>query len=299
MALTRREFCRAGLSGLAAASWPLVAAPQRRHRIGHTGITWGYAAQNAPLAIAEVGALGFQCFESFGSVLEYWESRGGLEAALHQAHVQLIGAYCPMLLSDPARRKDEVAKLVRWGALIRKYGGHIAVIGPDNVDRASFDYNDHRPAIIAALSAMGSAMRDLGITAALHQHTGSSVMTRDELHDVMASVDAEALKLCPDTGEMLAAGIDPVQAVRDFLPRIAHVHLKDYNGGSTHDGYCPIGHGRVDMAAVCDLLDTAMQDFAVMAELNPEANGRPSATAAGDLAAMNKSALLRLGYSFF
>src|SRR5690606_40247005 len=118
------------------------------HRVGHTGITWGYPAANAERAIADVARLGFQGFESFGSVLESWESRGGLGRLLEAANLPLVGAYCPMVLTDAARRRDEVAKISRWAGLIRKYGGRIAVIGPDNVDRASFDFGAARANIV-------------------------------------------------------------------------------------------------------------------------------------------------------
>ncbi len=50
-------------------------ARTRRRLIGHTGITWGYSADNAPDAIRDVGTLGFHGFESFGSVLDELGSR--------------------------------------------------------------------------------------------------------------------------------------------------------------------------------------------------------------------------------
>ena len=55
-----------------------VDAKLRLRKIGHTGITWGYSAEDAPNAIRDVGELGYHGFESFGSVLEAWEERGGL-----------------------------------------------------------------------------------------------------------------------------------------------------------------------------------------------------------------------------
>lgn len=82
--------------------------------------------------------------------------------------------------------------------------------------------------------------------------------------------------LCPDVGELQNGGSDPVQVVKDFFPIIAHVHLKDFNGGPFNDGYCPVGQGKVDMAGVLDVLETSDDAFMIMAELNPNPNDQPN-----------------------
>jgi inosose dehydratase len=299
MPLKRREFLKAGIGSLVAAGFPaLSAVPARKHKVGHTGITWGYPAPNAEQAIHDVGELGYHGFESFGSVLDYWESQGGFSGMLTAAKLPLIGAYCPMVLTDAAQRKDEIRKLLRWGKLIKKYGGSIAVIGPDNVDRQSFNFKTQRSTIIGSLNAMGLALQDIGVTAALHQHTGSCIETRDETYAVMESVNPQYMKLCPDTGELLNAGADPVQVVKDFLSVIAHVHLKDFDGGSKHEGYCPVGKGRVDMQGVVEVLETSIQDFMLMAELNPATSRDGNVAGVYQLALASKRRLAALGYEF-
>lgn len=297
MHFKRRQFLQAGVAGVVSAAVPAIAAtPVRKRMVGHTGITWGYGPEQAPLAIAEVGQLGYQGFESFGPVLKYWDSRGGLQEALHKANVPLIAAYCPLVLTDAGKRAEEVAKAQRWGALIKHYGGSIAVIGPDNVDRQQFDFDHSSQTIIESLDAIGSALQDIGITAALHQHTGSCVMTSDELHAVVEGVNLSHMKLCLDTGELQAAGIDPVLTIMDFVSLISHVHLKDYNAGPDHDGFCPLGEGKVEMPAILDLLEASSHPYMLMAELNPAAPGAADQRSAGELAAVNRQSLERWGY---
>lgn len=300
--ITRRDVLT-GLSVAAALPFAGCAthatAPAPRRRIGHTGITWGYSADNVPDAIRDVGALGFHGFESFGSVLEAWQARGGLRAQLEVQSLPLIGAYCPLMLSDPAQRQQEVQKAVRWGRLIRDYGGRIAVIGPDNVDRQRFDFFARRVDIITALNEIGRALADVGVTAALHQHTGSCITTRDETWAVMGGVDTRYVKLCPDTGELLAAGIDPLAFIRVFGELIAHVHIKDYDGGAKHDGYAPVGAGKVNVTAVMSALEALSGDFMVMAELNPDQpSNRADPTTPRRLAQQSKAAFETMGYRF-
>ncbi len=299
MLLKRREFLKTGIGAVLASSLPVfAAAPSRKHTVGHSGITWGYAPQNVPQAIAAVGSLGFHGFESFGSVLEFWDSRGGLAQDLAKAKLPLTAAYCPLVLTNAGQRKDEISKLLRWGQLIKQYGGKIAVIGPDNVDRHSFDFSKQRSTIVDSLNAMGEALHDIGITAALHQHTGSCIMTKDEIYAVMDRVNSSYIKFCPDTGELQSAGMDPVQVVKDFLPVIAHVHLQDFDGGKKHDGYCPVGKGRVDMQGVIEALEKSRQDFMLMVELNPAQSQDGSVEGVTELAMASKRKLAALGYTF-
>lgn len=300
--ISRRQVLSGTMAGtlaLALGGCATAATATRRRQIGHTGITWGYSPDNAPAAIRDAGELGFHGFESFGSVLEAWQARGGLQDQLAAQRLPLIGAYCPMVLTDPAQRAQEVQKALRWGRLIRDYGGRIAVIGPDNVDRQRFDFATRRADIIATLNAIGAALTDIGVTAAVHQHTGSCITTRDETWAVMENVDQRVVKLCPDTGELLAAGIDPVTAIRHFGDIIAHVHIKDYDAGTRHDGYAPVGLGRIALAPIMDALESLPGQFMVMAELNPDMpSNRADPSTPRRAAAQSRSAFENLGYRF-
>jgi len=297
---------RSVLTGAAAAAISLTAsgrekspAPTRYRRIGHTGITWGYSPDDALNAIRDVGELGFRGFESFGSVLEAWDKRGGLGDQLEAQHLPLVGAYCSMNLTDPAQRADEVRKAVGWATLISSYGGRVGVIGPNTVDRKTFDFAAVRSDLIITLNDIAHVMADFGLKAALHPHSGSCVMTRAEIQDVMDTAHARDVWLCPDTGEMLASGVDPLPIIRQYGERIAHVHIKDYNGGSHHDGFVPVGKGKVKVAAIMDALEALPGEFMVMAELNPDPAGNQADPSAPRRAAEeSRAAFEKLGYRF-
>jgi inosose dehydratase len=294
----RRSFTKTLALGLAGTAIPGAAGQaQTKKKLlpGHTGITWGFSPADAERAIADVAALGFHGYESFGNVLEAWESKGGLDKLLTAARLPLRSAYCPVNLTDPARLTDEVAKMVRWGQLIKKCGGSISVIGPNNVKRQAFVFSEHKASIVAALNQIGKALDGIGVVGVLHQHTGTCVETRDETYAVMEAVDTRYVKFGPDVGQLQKGGVDPAKVVKDFLPVVRHVHLKDWDGGPHYEGYCPLGQGKVDIAVLCDLLDKSGNDLMIMAELDPT-KGMPLAPL--DAARINKEALARLGYAF-
>jgi inosose dehydratase len=270
-------------------------AAAKRLKVGHTGITWGFKPTDAEQAIKDVGSLGYQGFESFGNVLEYWEKQGGLKAQLDAAHVPLRSAYCPVNLTDPTKRKDEVDKLVRWGRLILAAGGSVAVIGPNNVDRPTYLFAEHKSHIVEALNDMGKALADIGVVGVLHQHTGTCVETRDETYATMEAVDTRVVKFGPDVGQLQKGGSDPVKVVKDFLPAVRHVHMKDFDGGPHYLGYCPLGKGKVDVAGLAALLESSGNDLMIMCELDPSPN-QPLAPL--EAARINKAAMAALGYTF-
>jgi inosose dehydratase len=291
--LDRRSFTKVMALGVAGALVP--AQGSRRLKAGHTGITWGFAPADAEKAVADVGSLGFHGYESFGNVLEAWESKGGLNTVLEAAKLPLRSAYCPVNLTDPAMRAAEVEKIVRWGRLIRKCGGSVAVIGPNNVKRPEYEFAAHKAHIVEALNDMGKALGDIGVVGALHQHTGTCVETRDETYAVLEGVDTRVVKFGPDVGQLQKGGSDPVKVVKDFLPLVRHVHLKDFDGGSAYLGYCPLGQGKVDVKAVVDALESSGNDLMIMAELDPS-QGMPLTPL--EAARINKACLQKLGYEF-
>ena len=295
--MNRRTFTKTLALGLAAASLPAVHAQSKTRRLkcGHTGITWGFAPADAEKAIADVASLGFHGYESFGNVLEAWEAKGGLDKILETNKLPLRSAYCPLNLTDATKRKDEVEKAVRWGTLIKKCGGSVAVIGPNNVQRPGYDFAASKADIVTSLNEISKALDGIGVVGVLHQHTGTCVETREETYAVMEAVDTKFVKFGPDVGQLQKGGSDPVKVVKDFLSVVRHVHMKDFDGGQHYLGYCPLGQGKVDIAGLCDLLEGSGNDLMIMAELDPS-KGMP--VPALDAARINKQTLQKLGYQF-
>ena len=277
--------------GLAAA----FAQPKRRLKIGHTGITWGFKPEDAAVAIPDVASLGYQGYETFGEVLEAWQSKGGLKQVLDQNQLPLISAYCNVNLTDPTKRADEVGRAVLWAKLIKSSGGVTAVIGPNGVKRASYDFKASKRDIVSALNEIGKAVDGEGITPALHQHTGTCVESRDEVYSVLEAVDTRYVKFGPDVGQLAKGGVDPVKVVKDFLPLIRHVHLKDWNGGPHWAEYCPLGQGKVDVPAVLALLEQSPDMKIIMVELDPSRD--PPLTPI-QTARVSKEYLEKQGYTF-
>jgi inosose dehydratase len=298
--LDRRTFCKT-LSTAAAGIPTLQATPHRRLKIGYTCITWGtFPKKGTPdetlePALKDISSLGFWGFETFPEVLADWDAKGALAPMIARYGVPLKSGYCGTNLTDPTKRKESLENVKKLGKMITKYGGTFGVLAPNGVKRESYDFKEYKTGIISGLNDHAMALTDLGLTAGLHQHTGTCIESREEVYAVMEGVNTKYMKFAPDVGQLQKGGADAAKVVHDFLPLVMHMHLKDYNGGDYFSGYCPLGQGKVDIAGILNMLEEGGNHLDVMIELDPSANApiTPLKTAQ-----ISKAYLEKLGYTF-
>lgn len=253
---TRREVIRGLLMSAAATALPASSlAMKKRHvHIGHTGITW--RNNDMENAITDISGLGFYGFETFGNVFDTWEQKpGGLGAVLQAHNLPLISAYCNFNLTDPSKHQQNLDDAIRWTGIVKKYGGRFIVIGPNQVHRDTYDFAGSKANIVSALNEISQLISDHGLASGLHQHTGTCVESRDETYAVLDAVNTNYVRFAPDIGQLTKGGADAVQVVKDHLPIVEHMHLKDFDGKDRNMvGYCPLGEGKVDVVGILDIM---------------------------------------------
>jgi inosose dehydratase len=298
--LERRAFCQT--LGLAVAGGVLGAraidAAAPRLKIGCTGLIWGATPktpENLTQAIIDMHSLGFHGFETWGSVLQANDEKGTLTALLEAHPIPYRSSFMGVNVHDPAKLKESIAQVVAWGKVTRKYGGTFAVVNAGGVDRRNYDFKAVKGTIVSGLEEHGKALHDLGLDAGLHQHTGSAVDTQDEVYAVMQAVNPTHMKFAPDVGQLQKAGADAAQVIKDFLPIVVHLHLKDYSGGEHFAGYCPLGQGKVDLVRILTMINERHPEADVMVELDGSPNQpyTPKQTAE-----ISKAFLQQQGYQF-
>jgi inosose dehydratase len=307
--MNRRRFSQALSTALVGSRG--FAARKLAVHIGHTGLTWiplggprqtprpaidpMVDPQYVEAAVRDIAGLGFYGIELFGQQIEAMESHGGLGMLLDRYKLPLISAYCGTNLSDSAERKGSIEKTLGWAKLLKQYGGKVVVVGPNGVRRSTYDFKAHKDNILTTLNELGKAVADMGLTAVLHQHTGTCVESREETYAVMEAVDTRVMKFGPDIGQLQKGGSDPAQVVKDFLPLVQHMHLKDYVGGENYLGYCPLGQGKVDIPAILSMMEGRQTAGKIMVELD---SPPPQPAPAIETAKIAKAYLERQGVTF-
>ena len=286
----RRYFLKAA----AASTLPALAQGKRNLKIGHTGITWVQPPPPRPAnedgpppttgrggggprrvdpsyiegIFRDISGLGYYGLELFSFQIQGMEANGGMAPLIEKYNLPLISAYGGPNLMDATQRKENIAQAIEWGKLLKKYGGKVVTIGPNGVRRDSYNFKEHKDDIVATLNEYGKALADIGLTGCLHQHTGTCIESRDETYAVLEAVDTRYVKFGPDIGQLQKGGSDPVQVVKDFLPIVNHMHVKDYSGGEAFLGYSPLGQGKVNIPAILDMMDGRTTAGMLMVELD-------------------------------
>jgi inosose dehydratase len=294
----RRELIKTIGLGLGAAclGTPVAhAAPPRRLKVGQTSINWGFKVESVEPGLRDSAKLGYWGYECYSDSVEPVEENPGWAKLLDQYNIPMPSGYLNFNLTDPTVRSAQVEKAIRLGKILKKHGAITAVIGPNGVNRTTYDFKAAKDGLVSTLNDVCRALTDLGLAAALHQHTGTCVDTRDQVNAVLESADTRVVKFGPDVGQLQKAGTDPVSILKDFRSLLRNVHLKDYVGERAWAGYCPLGKGKVDLPAVMDILELAEGLQYVMVELDSTSN---APMAPFECAKTSKEYLERLGYTF-
>jgi len=167
---------------------------------------------------------------------------------LDRAGLELAGAYVPIDFGpeQDLGELDEVLDLLPPSAR-----PVLADAGP----RRPFSW----PPLTAGVERAVELARTRGFAPVFHHHGGTRIERPDEIERLLELSDVALLL---DTGHLALAGGDPVQGLRDWRPRIEHVHVKDVRPGIdtlaqawTEAGFCPLGDGVLAMDRFFDELE--------------------------------------------
>jgi inosose dehydratase len=187
--------------------------------------------------------------------------------------LQALGSDVLILSDAPSERRLAVA-------------GRVADDGSDGLDPASWR------TMCDGLNRIGERLAARGMTGVFHPHVGTYVESRTEIDLLCASTDPELLGLCPDTGHLAYAGLDPTEVFRDYAERVRYVHLKDVDGAKLERVraerigfveavrmglFVELGTGIVDIGAIVGFLERAAYRGWVIVEQDAPVDPRSAA----------------------
>ena len=203
-----------------------------------------------------------------------------LAAELDPRELRLVAGYTMEPFHRPAEREAILALVERTCRVLAGGGAaHLVLIEGLVPERARTVGRDADAARLddAIWRGMTETLRraaaiaaEHGLAATFHPHAGTVVEFRDEVDRLMADLDSEAVGLCVDTGHSVIGGIDPVELIEAYGPRVSHFHLKDVDSARldalraeqanfeqmvARDVFVPLGQGCVDFARVAATLE--------------------------------------------
>jgi inosose dehydratase len=161
-----------------------------------------------------------------------------LSERLERHGLALVGGYIPIRLSEPEERTQDFEAMSATLDLFDSAGGTDirAVLADAGSDRRRANPGRATDEPYLGLSEKGwrtladgvqraaELARERGFEPTFHHHLGSHVEAPWEIERLLELTDVGLLL---DTGHLVGAGGNPVQALRDWGRRVNHVHVKD------------------------------------------------------------------------
>ena len=121
-----------------------------------------------------------------------------------------------------------VERAREYAAALAELGGSVLVVrpAPGAGDTDPLD-QDALGRLAACWESVGQVTSELGVRTALHVDFLSGLRRGDALDRLLGRTDPALVGLAVDTGELAAAGLDPVEVIRRHAGRVWHVQLKD------------------------------------------------------------------------
>jgi len=156
--------------------------------------------------------------------------------AIARHRLRVIAAFVTAVLHQPERRDAELASVEEQARHLASLGGEVLVLaaatGRDGYDVPASLGDDEWRSFFEMLPRVREIASRHGLRTTLHPHVGTAVETPDAIDRVLQDSD---VPICLDTGHVFVGGGDPVRLARENASRVAHVHLKDVDGGLAKD----------------------------------------------------------------
>jgi inosose dehydratase len=141
--------------------------------------------------------------------------------------------------------------------------------------------------LCTGLNGLGRIARKHGFKLCFHHHMATVVQTVTETKRLLDNTDPGYVFLCFDTGHFTLSSENAVEALKLFIPRVAHVHLKDIRRKKMKQAleegfsfrktvlegcFTVPGDGFIDFPEIFSVLDEANYEgwLLVEAEQNPD-----------------------------
>lgn len=278
--------------------------PTDRHLAG-APISWGvcevpgWGTMLPPERVFdEMAGLGLTATE-LGPVGDYLPlDADAIRAMLAPRRLELLGGFVPLVL-----HQGDLAGALRQArhvaGVMADAGASVFVLAlvQDAAWSAPITLDGPGWARLAAgVDAVAEATAELGLTTVVHPHQGTLV---ERAAEVDALAERSDVAWCLDPGHLALGGYDPLDFVRNYGDRVAHVHLKDVDltiaerlnegeltlMGAVQAGlFKPLGQGDASIAELVAALDAQGYDGWMVLEQDCAITGAPPAPGEGPVA---------------
>jgi inosose dehydratase len=169
------------------------------------------------------------------------EDPAELDVELRSRSLAMIGAFVGLGFRDADRYDAEMAKAMAIVERLHATGGKLLIAAEAGDDRRRGEAGHVDPAggltdeqwrnLASGLHDLADRIAPLGMKVVFHNHVGTYVETPEETARLLDETDPAKVGWCLDCGHLAYGGGDNLAMLARYGDRVAHVHLKDVDGG--------------------------------------------------------------------
>jgi sugar phosphate isomerase/epimerase len=217
-------------------------------KIGIQTRPWGSEKNRQQLSevLAEIASVGYDGIEIGAQHLDIAKPRE-FRALVANHKLDVAGIHVGGEIYNPQAVKDALDNLAHTVAFAAEAGAmFLAFSGKAKENKSEDEFRIEAE----SLNRVGELCRQQGLRLAYHNHYWEIENDCHELQYLCAHTDANLVSLCLDVAWVQRGGENPAQVAREFLDRIAYIHIKD----TTIDEWKELGKGTVDLQGVLDVV---------------------------------------------
>ena len=254
--LSRREFLAAtGLLSLAAAGCFTMHPPGGAPRVGTQLYGWGQyydrdhrkLYDNLPEALSAIRDCGYDYAEGSLDVGRP-ENNARFAGQLQSKGMQPVSLYTGGAFHEQGKADATVAKILAGARAAREAGFIILNCNPDPIGREKTDAELQTQG--AALKALGTGLKELGMRLGIHHHTPEFRSGGREYHYNFRNSPAGLVDFCYDVHWAYRGGVMPMDALNEYGDRVVSWHLRQSRNKIWWEDLAP---GDIDYAAVASV----------------------------------------------
>lgn len=212
--------------------------------------------------IVEVAAgAGFAGLEPEVVMLGAYEDAALTEAVLAEHGLELAALTYAAEWRGAAETEAERAEADRAIAFLERFpSSKLALVQLPGADRANLAERQRRA--LSCINAVARRALAAGRTPTVHPNSppGSVFRTAEDYAVLIDGLDEE-IGFTPDVGHIVAGGMNPLEVIQRYRPRVDHIHFKDIAADGT---WAPTGEGVVNFAGLVSYLtDTGYRGWIV------------------------------------
>ncbi len=216
-------------------------------------------------ALERLGGLHCPAIEGFDSIYEQFREKVELaQDRLRKEKLQWIALSARGNLANPENHGAILKDAMLRTEFLHRMGASFLIMetGPREIFQS---VRQDFQIVINLLNELAKRCSDYDIQFCVQPRVGDRMQTEDEIDRILTGVDTRDVTLCPDTGHLYRAELDPVHILKIYGSCIRHIHLSDIPkpaepgervGRDAERIFCPPGEGLLDFQRILHELYT-------------------------------------------